>query len=276
MVFSDRNILNGLAVRKSREKLKTVAIIVARMESTRLPGKAMLPILGRPMIERMIERVRHSRYVTQIIIATTELASDDVLAALAKRLGVECFRGSVDDVLKRIHAAAATVDAELLVELLGDNPLVHSDLIDDVIDFYHANQCDYAASVTTEYPHAGPKIATFPIGIRVQVFTPAVLDQCQQLASTSYHLENSTTYIYEHPEKFKLGYFEAKGKWTELNRSELTFAVNYQQNLDLVSQLFELCYPRDANFSLSAMLQVLDETPWLASLARIPSDGNRL
>ena len=249
-----------------RRFLKTTALIVARMGSSRLPGKAMLPILDKHMIERMIERVRYSRYVSEIIIATTELIGDDVLASLAKRVGVGCFRGSVDNVLGRIHGAIASTRADLIIELLGDNPLVHSDLIDDVSDFYCTNGFDYAASVTTEYPHAGPELAKFPTGIRVQVYTPAVLDRCEQLANTPYHREHSTSYIYEHPETFKLGYFEAKGKWAELNRPELTFAVNYQKNLELVRLIFEGCYPQNANFSLGQVLAFYDENPTLRTL----------
>lgn len=250
--------------------MKTVAVIAVRMGSSRLPGKAMLPILGKPMIERMIERVHHSRYVDEIIIATTELTGDDVLASLAERLGVGCFRGSVDDVLGRIHRAVAATQADLVVELLGDNPLVHSDLIDDVIDFYCAYSFDYVASVTTEYPHAGPEIAKFPLGIRVQVYTSAVLDKCEQLATTPYHREHSTNYIYEHPETFKLGYFEAKGKWTALNRPELTFAVNYQKNFEMIKRIFESCYHRDSNFCLEEVIRVFDSDPQLHPLMGAP------
>ncbi len=88
---------------------------------------------------------------------------------------------------------------------------MHSDLIDEVIDFHCTYGFDYSANVTTEYPYAGPEIAKFPIGVRVQVYAPTVLNRCEQLATSWYEREHSTSFIYHHPEIFKVGYFEAKG-----------------------------------------------------------------
>jgi len=254
--------------------MKTTALITARMGSSRLPGKSMMPILGKPMIERMIERVRHSQYIEQIVIATTELMEDDTIESLAARIGVGCFRGSVQDVLGRINAAAVVCDADLVVELLGDNPLVHADLIDDVVEFYKESDFDYTASVTTEYPHAGPELMQFPIGTRVEVFSQAVLDRCEELANEPYYREHSTSFIYEHPDMFRLGYFEARGKWRYFNRPELTFAVNYQENLNMVRRIFERCYPVNPNFPLSDVIRTLDSDPTLRPLMGSPSYGS--
>lgn len=246
--------------------MKTVALIAVRLGSSRLPGKATMPIVGKPMIEHMVERIRRSRHINEIIIATTRLESDDELQATADRLGISCYRGEVNDVLGRLNSAVEQADADLVVEILGDNPLVHSDLIDDVVDFYHMAGVDYAANVTTEYPHAGPEYAKFPVGIRVQVFTPEILAECDRLVTKEEHREHSTSFIYEHPEIFKLAYFEAKGKWNDLHRSDLTFAVNYRENFELVEYIFEKCYPKNENFSLQAALEVFDNNPELARL----------
>ena len=246
--------------------MRIVALIACRMGSSRLPGKTTRPILGRPMIERMIERVRHSRHITDVVIATSTNAEDDPLSALATRLGIGCFRGSPNDVLGRIDAAAWEVSADLVVELLGDNPLVHADLIDDVIGFHRAGGYEYSASVTTEYPHVGPAVRRFPVGIRVQVFAPEVLHRAAREATSKYNRENSTTFIYEHPELFRLGYLEARGKWDRLCRPEPTFAVNYQRNFDLVSRIFERCYPVNPNFTLFDALAAYDADPALQPL----------
>lgn len=251
--------------------MKTSAVIAARMGSSRLPGKALLPILGKPMLERMIERVRHSRHIGQIVIATTELAEDDVLASFAASVGVECFRGSADDVLGRMAAAAAACDVSVVVELLGDNPLVHADLIDDVIEFYHAQGVDYAASVTTEYPRAGSAVRKFPVGVRVQIFRAEVLARCAELAHRPADREHVTTFIYSHPEIFKLGYFEASGTWAPLNRPDLTFAVNYGENLDMIRRIFERCYPVASNFSLLEAIRAFEADPALRALMGTPA-----
>lgn len=145
------------------------------MGSSRLPGKTTKRILGRPMIERMIERVRHSRHLTDVVVATSTNPEDDPLEILARRIGVGCFRGSPDDVLARIDGAVRSAGADLIVELLGDNPLVHASLIDDVVEFHRVGNYDYSASVTAEYPHAGPQVQKFPVGVRVQVCSPEVI-----------------------------------------------------------------------------------------------------
>jgi spore coat polysaccharide biosynthesis protein SpsF len=253
--------------------VKAAAVIAARMGSSRLPGKCLMPVLGKPMLERMLERVRASHHLGDVVVATTELPEDDAIAALAARLGVGCFRGSVHDVLGRISAAATSTGADQIVEVLGDNPLVHADLIDDVVEFFRGGRFDYAASVTTEHPHAGPALYKFPIGIRVEVFTPAVLAECARTAREPRHREHATSFIYEQPDRFRVGYFEARARWAELHRPPLTFAVNYAQNLELVRRIFERCYPGSVNFTLGDVIRTFDADPTLRPLMGTPPGG---
>jgi spore coat polysaccharide biosynthesis protein SpsF len=240
------------------------------MGSSRFPGKSVEPLLGRPMLERMIERVKHSRCIDGIVVATTDLPEDDVIESLAERIGVGSFRGSAHDVLGRLAEAARCHSAGLVVVLLGDNPLVHAELIDDVVAFHNRGRFDYAATATTEHPYAGAGARRFPIGVRVEVFARAVLDRCARLASEPRHREHSTSFIYGHPELFRLGYFEADGNWSEVNRPELTFAVNYPENHELIQRIFERCYPTNPNFPLSEVVNVFDSDPTLACLMGAP------
>ena len=113
--------------------MKIGAFLIARLSSTRLPNKNVLPIVGKPMIELLVERVKASNFVSKVIIATSDLVSDDPLEELSQRLGVDCYRGSLNNVMERITKAAEFYDCDTIVEILGDNPLVHSNLIDDVI-----------------------------------------------------------------------------------------------------------------------------------------------
>lgn len=239
----------------------TTAILVARMGSSRFPGKSMQPILGKPMLERMFERVAPARSLDRILLATTHRPEDDALAALAARLGIGCTRGSSEDVLGRLQAAAQSAGAQTVVELLGDNPLVHADLIDDVVAFYRSGSFDYAASATTEYPEAGDAVRKFPIGIRVQVHSRQTLDRCARLATEPADREHSTRYILLHPEQFRIGLFEATGRWAALNRPELTFAVNLPGDLRRISRIFQLCWPRNPNFTLHSALQAAEAGP---------------
>ena len=116
--------------------MKTVAIIEARMTSTRLPGKVMLPILGKPMLELLIERLKRATLINQIVVATTQNLTDYAIEQLAQRMGVECFRGSEDDVLDRVLHAAHTYEADVIVEVTGDCPLIDPLIIDKVIKVY--------------------------------------------------------------------------------------------------------------------------------------------
>ena len=245
--------------------MKIATVIACRMGSSRLPGKTTKPILGKPMIQQMVERVQRSKYVTSVMLATSTSHEDDPIEALTKQIGIGCFRGSPEDVLDRIDAAAQSANADLIVELLGDNPLVHADLIDDVIEFHKGSGNDYSASVTAEYPHAGDA-KKFPVGIRVQVFPPSVLHDSAVRATSQYHRENSTTFLYEHPDLYKLGYLQAEGKWEPAHRPELTFAVNFPRNFELVSRIFERNYPKNPNFTLIDVLETYDADPALAPL----------
>ena len=241
------------------------------MGSSRLPGKNMKSILGKPMIEQIVERIRHSKQITEIVVATTEREEDDALEKFTKEIDCKVFRGAEQNVLTRVHGAVEENSPDVVVEILGDNPLVHSDLIDEVIDFFSANDLDYAANVTTEYPHAGD-IPKFPIGIRVQVLSPAAIEKCLRLAQPLYNPEQTTEYIYFHPEDFKIGYFKAEGKWSSLNRPSITFAVNYQQNFDLISQIFESCYPKNNNFTLQEVFEIFDKNPEWKNLMGPPKN----
>jgi spore coat polysaccharide biosynthesis protein SpsF len=241
--------------------MTTLAVIAARTGSSRMPGKVLQPILGKPMLERMIERVRQSRYVDDIVIATSTLQEDERLVDFARAVGVNVFRGSPDDVLGRMHGAVSEHGPDLVVELLGDNPLVHADLIDDTVDRHQEGRFGYTATVTNEYPLAPAGAAKFPIGIRVQVFPPAMLARCEAEARTPAHREHSTSFIAQHPERFGVGYLEARGRWADLHRPDLTFAVNYKENHELVAAIFERCYPEDTNFSLHAAVRAWDENP---------------
>ena len=239
------------------------------MGSSRLPGKALMPILGKPTLEMMIDRVRRSKYLQDVVLATTIKSGDDPLVSWAKEYGVGYFRGSEDDVLGRISGAVAASGADIAVELLGDNPLVHADLIDDVIAYYLASDYDFVVSATKEHKRSD-EISEFPIGIRVEVLSADIVADCEKYADEPYYRENALSYIYHHPNKFKIGFFEAKGKWENLNRPELNFAINYQENFDLVERIYQLCFPSNPNFDLLDMIGAFDDHPELKDLMGVP------
>lgn len=239
--------------------MTTGAFIIARLSSSRLPAKNMMKILDIPMIQLMVERIRAARTIDKIIITTSSEASDDPLESLAKTVGVDCYRGPLNNIMERITGAANRFKCHTIVELLGDNPLVHSDLIDDTVSLFREGRYQYAATVTKEYPVCPDIHSFFSVGLRVQVYetsaAAAFVEYPEYIGNEDKH---PCSYIFDNPDRFKVGFLEAEGKWKFMNRPHLNFAVNYKKNFDLVRSVFEVQYPLDHNFSLERLYEQMD------------------
>jgi len=243
------------------------AFLVARLNSVRLPGKNIKKILDRPMIALMVERVQKSKIVDKIIIATSNLPTDDPLEGLAKKLDIGCYRGSLEDINERIVGATSAFECDIIVELLGDNPLVHSDVIDQVITLFQNDNLDYAANITKEYPASTDGFAPFSLGVRVQVYSKSVAERYKEFPNYFKSEERgSTAYIFDQPSLFKIGYLEAKNEFSFMNRPSLNFAVNYKKNFEAIRIIFEKCYPQNKNFSLKDVVKILDEERYLYNM----------
>ena len=239
--------------------MTTGVFIIARLSSTRLPAKNMMPILGKPMIHHLVERVAEAKTVDRIVITTSTLPSDDPLEILAKEIGVDCFRGDLDNIMERIVGAANYFNCDTVVEILGDNPLVHSSLIDDVVGLYHSKKSQYAATITKEYFPQGEGMSLFALGLRVQVYSTEVAEQYVKYPGYINSDRHPCAFIFDNPDIFDVTFLEARGKWGFMNRPVLNFAVNYQKNFDLVNRLYEKNYNSNRNFDLQTVFRQLDE-----------------
>ena len=248
------------------KKPKVVGLLIARMGSSRCPGKSLEKLENTTLLGLLLERVRESQSLDEIVLATTELDSDDVLEAFAKENGIGCYRGSSDDVLGRITGAAAAFDADIVLDLLGDNPLIHSELIDDVLSYFLEGGYDLATNATVEFPHAPKDIGKFPVGVRVIAISRQALVRCEEYANSEEHREHSTKFIFDNPDKFKVGYMPADGKWAPLNRGDLTFAVNFQENLDMIAAICVEGFKKQRNFGLHEAMEIFDANPELKKL----------
>lgn len=160
-----------------------VALIQVRMTSTRLPGKVLLDLAGKPALHWMLERLRRARLIDRIVVATTELSSDDPVAAFCREQGIDVFRGDEHDVLGRFAAAAAAFDARTVVRLTGDCPMIDPQVVDRVIGRYLEGGLDYCSNYIER---------SYPIGLDTEVFSRAVLDRCQREAVSAYAREHVT------------------------------------------------------------------------------------
>jgi spore coat polysaccharide biosynthesis protein SpsF len=214
-----------------------LAILQARMTSSRLPGKVMAPVLGEPMIGRQIERLRRSARIDKLMVATSADASDDDLAAYCQGLGVEVFRGSLDDVLGRFCAALSrNLEATAVVRLTADCPLADPELIDKVIAHHHEAGADYTSNTlgTRTYPH----------GLDTEVVRP----ECLYDANDRYEREHVTPFIYRHPERFRLA-----GVARHQSLAKLRWTVDVAEDLAFVRDVYARLYPFDPAFGTDAI-----------------------
>lgn len=233
---------------------KIVATIEARMTSSRLPGKVMLPLAGKPSTERLIERLKRSTYIDVIVVATTTHAADEPLVALAKQLEVGCFRGSEQDVLGRVLGAAQSVRADLICEVTGDCPLVDHALIDRGIEEFFSREADYAANIIP---------VSFPIGFDVQVFPVSVLAEVDRLTQNPIDRVHVSYYIYTHPDRFRIYNWAAEG---EYYWPELRVTLDEKEDYQLLNALFEALLPVNEDFTALDVIRYLRAHPELLEL----------
>ena len=231
-----------------------IAIIQARMGSTRLPGKVMLPIANKPMLQHVIERLRTSLVLNNIALTTTILEEDNCLEAFVNKHGLVCNRGSVQDVLSQYYNTATYLHATIIVRVCADSPLIDPRLIDELVASHlHAN-ADYTSNGN------GERIRTFPLGVDSEVFNYNALEKAYKESCENYEREHVTPYIYQHPEAFKLKYVEAIGK---LRRPDLRLTVDEEDDLILVREIFNRLYRENRIFYTEDVINLLDSHPEL-------------
>lgn len=235
---------------------KIVCIIEARSNATRLPGKVLMPILGEPMLGRMVERLRRSKTIDEIVIATVTGAADDELAAYAEGLGVHVFRGSEEDVLDRVVGAARSRSADIIVETTGDCPLIDPGLVDKVVGDFLMGGADFVSNIL---PHTTPR------GTDVRVFRAADLGDINESSADPADHEHVSLHFWEHPERYICRNVE-----TDLPEAaaSLRLTVDTPEDLELVRAIYAELYTANSAFTLADVLTLLDRRPELAAINR--------
>lgn len=235
----------------------TIAIIQARMNSTRLPGKVLAELGGRSMLGQVVFRVRLAETVDRVVVATGAGQADDPIERECRRLDVACFRGSQQDVLDRYHQAAAMHGADVIVRITADCPLADPAVIDHVVRAMLARRPDYASNTLTR---------TWPRGLDTEVFTAAALERAWREASEPYERTHVTPYFYQHPDRFHLlavtnGEDHSRHRWTVDTPEDLAFARAIYARLDAAMDS-----PRSTSWH--DVLGLVTEEPALAEMNR--------
>ena len=236
--------------------MRTVGIVQARMTSTRLPGKILMKVLGKPLLQYELERLKRVPSLDELVVATTVNAADDPVAALCGQMGIASYRGSELDVLSRYHEAAVLYKAEAVVRFTADCPLIDPGLSDRVIRRFleSGGELDYCSlNIGDAYPR----------GMDTEVFSAAALAESFREGTTEPDREHVTYFIRGCPERYRrLG---MRGD-SDKNWSAYRLTVDTPEDFALVSKIIETLYPQNPDFAIEDIIALLEADPELAKI----------
>ncbi|CAM4389675.1 glycosyltransferase family protein [Paenibacillus alkaliterrae] len=229
--------------------MKVAAIIQARMNSTRLPGKVLKKILGKTLLEYQIERIKRAKSIDQIIIATTTKESDNPIVELCQQLEIPFYRGSEEDVLRRYYETALTFHIDAVVRLTSDCPLIDPYVIDKIVYYFLENQShiDYVSNTLTR---------TYPRGMDTEVMSLEALKMANAHAVEPADREHVTAYLYRHPEQFRLASIHY-----QTNESQHRWTVDTPEDFQLIQKVITELYLTAPHFTFEDVLKVLKNHP---------------
>ena len=225
--------------------MKILTVIQARLTSTRLPGKVLLPILDKPLLVRMVERVQSAKLIDRIVVATSTNEDDDKIEQLCVENNLTCFRGNLTDLLDRHYQAGKKFSADAVVKIPSDCPLIDPVIVDTVIKYYIDNfdKFDYVSNL---HP------ATFPDGNDVEIMSFTALEKAWGEAAKQLEREHTTPYFWENPDKFRIGNvtwetgfdYSTKQRWT----------IDYEEDYQFIKKVYEELYKNNSSFGLYDIL----------------------
>lgn len=227
--------------------MKIVAIVQARMGSTRLPGKVMRTILDKPIILWDIDRISSSMLIDEIVIAIPYGKENDIIESTIRQYNnkIVVFRGSESDVLDRYYKAAVQTKADTIIRITSDCPLIDPTIVDKVIEEFLNNECDYCSN-TLEL--------TYPRGMDTEIFTFNALEKTWNEAKEDYEREHVTPYIREHPDIFK-----QHNVSNEEDLSHLRLTLDTTEDFDLITKIYQYLYPTKKMFLLKDIQELLEK-----------------
>jgi len=231
---------------------KATAIIQARMGSSRLPGKVLLKVMDKTILEYVVERVRKARNVGDLIIATTTKKDDLKIVNLAKKLGIKVFCGSEADVLERYYQAATLFKAKHIIRITSDCPLIDPGIIDNVIDSYFESEADYCTNSLSQ---------TFPDGVDVELFSYGALKDAWENAKLLSEREHVTPYIKNNPDKFKIVSLK-----NSINLQDKRWTLDREEDFIFIRCILNKLYPKNPDFGMNDIIEFLKKNPYLENI----------
>ena len=224
-----------------------LCIVQARVSSSRLPGKVIKPILGKPMILHELERVQRSKHIDKIVLATSRDKSDDILADVVAASGIDVYRGSLEDVLDRYYQCAKQYQPEHVVRITGDCPVIDWRIVDAVIEKHLAEGNEYT-SLSEDYPD----------GLDTEVMVFDAMEQAWKMANRASEREHVTLYIRNRADIFQCGQMMCPQKLNQMR-----WTVDEPQDFAFIQKVYEKLYPSNADFAMQDVLNLIDKDPAL-------------
>ncbi len=236
--------------------LDTIAIVQVRMNSQRLPGKALMPLAGLPLLQMLLLRLGKAKSVDRLVVATSTAQNDDALASMCKEMKIACVRGSESDVLGRFIYALEEHPATAAVRICADNPLTDPELVDDLIKHFYRGNFDYAYN---NFPECG-----YPDGVGAEIVSAKILRQVAHKAQEPQDREHVTLYIKRHAGEFRIGRISTPA---HLHRPEIRLDVDHPEDLRFLRTLCEVLPPASMPFWTTAeIIATVDKFPEIMRL----------
>jgi len=237
------------------EIVNNLVIVQARMGSTRLPGKIMKDLNGKPLLTRMIERLKKAKKPDKIVIATTNLPEDNPIIELCKHENYDFFRGSANDLLDRHYQCAKKFNAKVISKIPSDVPLIDPSIIDTLFNFYENNNYDFVSNL---HP------PSFPDGFDVEIFSFEILRNAWENSIKNFEREHTTPYFWENPQKFSIGnVLEPEGN--DFSK-KYRLTIDYDEDYEVINNIFSNLYPQNPQFSYIDIINYLDKHPEIVNI----------
>lgn len=235
-------------------KKKVVAVIQARMGSTRLPGKVLMHICDKPILEHVVTRVLNANEIDDVVIATTMNSQDDLLEEYCLEKGYKVFRGSENNVLSRFYGAAKAYKSDAIVRITADCPLIDYQILDEMVKVYRNNNQFFVTN-------AGPddEKRTYPRGFDVEIIGFGFLEEAYENATDGYELEHVTPYLYEHHEMI---YHHIN----DVDYSKYRLTVDTEEDFMAISQIYKNLYHGIHDFALKDIVELMEKNPEISEL----------
>lgn len=230
--------------------MKVTAIVQARMGSTRLPGKILKEVNGKPLLLHQIERLMRSKLINNLIIATTLNEQDDEVVDFCRKHNIDYYRGSEDNVLERYYKTWEQYGGEAIVRLTSDCPIIDPEIVDKTIQYFLDNSYDYVSNTVKR---------TFPRGLDTEIFSSKTLKLAYEQAMLDRDKEHVTAYIYTHLTDFNIGHYK-----NDKDLSAYRWTVDTEEDFELIKRILEAFDGQEEKLTLNSAAKLMEENPsWI-------------